>query len=80
MLITNITWDVSSDKYDEDELTDYLGLPVAVELPDNIDPDDAADWLADEYGFCVRSFSMLEEKYSHNYTTIGKCAASTAHI
>lgn len=66
MLITNISWDVSSDKYDEDELNDYLGLPAAVELPDNIDPNDAADWLADEYGFCVNSFSMLDEEYLHN--------------
>lgn len=66
MLITNISWDVSSDKYDEDELDDYLGLPVEVELPDNIDPNDAADWLADEYGFCVISFSMLDEEYLHN--------------
>ena len=32
-----------------DELDDYLGLPVEVELPDNIDPNDAADWLSDEY-------------------------------
>ena len=38
MLITNISWDVFNDKYDEDELNDYLGLPVEVELPDNIDP------------------------------------------
>lgn len=67
MLITNISWDVSSDKYDEDELNDYLGLPAAVELPDNIDPNDAVDWLADEYGFCVNSFSMLDEEYLHNY-------------
>lgn len=50
MLVTNITWDVpDNDKYDEDELNDYLGLPAAVELPDNIDPNDAADWLAEEY-------------------------------
>lgn len=66
MLITNISWDVSSDKYDEDELDDYLGLPVEVELPDNIDPNDAADWLSDEYGFCIISFSLLDEKYLHN--------------
>ena len=31
MLITNISWDVSSDKYDEDELNDYLGLPALEE-------------------------------------------------
>ena len=66
MLITNISWDVSSDKYDEDELDDYLGLPVEVELPDNIDPNDSADWLSDEYGFCIISFSLLDEKYLHN--------------
>lgn len=66
MLITNISWDVSSDKYSEDELNDYLGLPVEVELPDNIDPNDAADWLSDEYGFCIISFSLLDEKYLHN--------------
>lgn len=66
MLITNISWDVFNDKYDEDELNDYLGLPVEVELPDNIDPNDAADWLSDEYGFCIISFSLLDEKYLHN--------------
>lgn len=59
--------DAEKDKYDEDELNEYLGLPAAVELPDNIDPNDAADWLADEYGFCVISFSMLDEEYLHNY-------------
>lgn len=66
MLITNISWDVSSGKYSEDELNDYLGLPVEVELSDNIDPNDAADWLSDEYGFCIISFSLLDEKYLHN--------------
>lgn len=66
MLITNISWDVFNDKYDEDELNDYLGLPVEVELPDNIDPNDAADWLSDEYGFCIIPFSLLDEKYLHN--------------
>lgn len=66
MLITNIMWDVFDDKYDEDELDDYLGLPVEVELPDNIDPNDAADWLSDEYGFCIISFSMLDEEYLHS--------------
>lgn len=66
MLITNISWDVSSGKYSKDELNDYLGLPVEVELPDNIDPNDAADWLSDEYGFCIISFSLLDEKYLHN--------------
>lgn len=66
MLITNISRDVSSGKYSEDELNDYLGLPVEVELPDNIDPNDAADWLSDEYGFCIISFSLLDEKYLHN--------------
>ena len=66
MLITNISWDVFNDKYDEDELNDYLGLPVEVELPDNIDPNDASDWLSDEYGFCIISFSLLDEKYLHN--------------
>ena len=66
MLITNISWDVSSGKYSEDELNDYLGLPVEVDLPDTIDPNDAADWLSDEYGFCIISFSLLDEKYLHN--------------
>jgi hypothetical protein len=67
MLVTNITWDVpDNDKYDEDELTDYLGLPTEVEISSDIDPDDVEDWLSDEYGFCVGSFSVLDEEYLHN--------------
>lgn len=62
MLVTNITWDISDGEYDEDELDDYLELPTEVKVPTGIAPDDVADWLSDEYGFCVRSFSLLDEE------------------
>lgn len=33
-----------------------LGLPVVVSVPNEIDIDDIADYLSDEYGYCVNSF------------------------
>lgn len=35
-----------------------LGLPTEVEVPNNIEEEDIADWLSDEYGFLVESFSF----------------------
>lgn len=47
MRITMIMWDI-----DTPEEAD--GLPTAVTAP-VMNADEAADWLSDTYGFCVRS-------------------------
>ena len=46
----NIDWD-----YDDDDDQD---LPTEVEIPDDVEDDEIADYLSDEYGFCVRSFCI----------------------
>lgn len=36
-----------------------IGLPTEVDVPNDIDIDDIADWLSDEYGFLVNGFYFL---------------------
>ena len=59
MLVTNIEWDTDEEEWEDD---DDLDLPTEVEVPDDIDPDDIADWLSDKYEFFVRSFRRLGEE------------------
>ena len=49
----NIVWD-----YDEEDAGSFPGLPGEVYIPDDIDDDEAADWLSDKYGWCVYSFEI----------------------
>ena len=53
MKITDIVWDC--EELDQDE----IGLPSEVEVPDEVEEDEIADWLSDEYGWCVLSFVNL---------------------
>lgn len=50
MKITDIVWDC--EELDQDE----IGLPSEVEVPDEVEEDEIADWLSDEYGWCVLYF------------------------
>lgn len=50
--ITDIDWNTDGESKEE------LGLPDVVVVTDDIDEDDIADMLSDEYGFCVNSFSI----------------------
>ncbi len=58
MKATNIKWDCKDDvlEYNIDE----CDLPTEVELPNNINVFDVADYLSDEYGFLVISFDFVE--------------------
>lgn len=47
MLVFNIVWSV-------DETLEEL--PVRVEVPDEVDEEDIADWLSDQYGYLIESF------------------------
>lgn len=52
----NIMWD-----YDEEEFggtAQWLGLPDHVDIPDEIDDEDIADYLSDQYEFCVFGFDV----------------------
>ena len=50
MKITNIIWD--TDGYD----VEALYLPTETYVPSEVEEDEIADWLSDEYGFLVESF------------------------
>ena len=54
-IATDIMWDIDF----EDTLYD-LDLPTRVVLPDDIDDDDIADLLSDDYGYCVETFCIEE--------------------
>lgn len=44
---------------DPDRQYEILGLPLEVEIPDNItDLDDVADWLTETYGYCHGGFEI----------------------
>lgn len=59
----NIKWDLAEDieLYGDKDCT---CLPNEVIIPNKIwdeqicDVEDVADWLSDEYGFCVESFEL----------------------
>ena len=56
MKVTNIIWSIGDDGSDFNQ-NDY-DLPTEVEIPDGIDVMDIADYLSDEYGLLVESFSL----------------------
>lgn len=51
--VYGIIWD-----FDEGEEGSFTELPDTVYLPYEIDDDDIADYLSDEYGWCVVAFNM----------------------
>ena len=48
---TNIKWDIEEDVIFENE--ENVDLPTRVEIPSHIEEEFIADYLSDEYGFCV---------------------------
>lgn len=46
-----VYWDV-----DPDLSVEELDLPEVVEIPESMDDDDIADYLSNEYGYCVASY------------------------
>lgn len=51
----DIEWDV-----DDEDVTE-LGLPSQVKIPPHVEEDDIADYLSDEYGFCVLGFDVEQK-------------------
>lgn len=50
---TNIVWDI--DPEDEDE---EFKLPDEVNIPENIDDEEIADYLSNKFGFCVTAYNL----------------------
>lgn len=53
--LVKVDWDTS------DDCSDYEGenveLPNLVEVPVSVPEDEIADWLSDQFGYCVNGFS-----------------------
>lgn len=49
MQVTNIKWETDGEDVD---------LPTEVEVPDNMEDDEIADFLSDTYGWLVEGFSL----------------------
>ena len=49
---TNIIWDA------DDEDIAYFDIPSRVEIPTEVDVEDIADYLSDEFSFCVKRFDI----------------------
>lgn len=53
---TNIIWD--AEEVTDEDIEDYFDLPSRVEIPKEIDVEDIADYLSDEFSFCVKRFDI----------------------
>ena len=53
---TNIMWDYDDEEYNG--TAQWLGLPDHVDIPDDVEDDDIADYLSDKYEFCVFGFNI----------------------
>ena len=63
MRAINIKWDTDGDE----EI--LKTLPKEMDIPDDIDEENVADWLSDETGFCVFGFVLeTEEKKKKDQT------------
>ena len=53
-----VYWDVSDSEFETfaDE-----GVPHRVWVPTSVEEDEIADWLSDEYGYCVESWYFIDE-------------------
>ena len=54
-----VRWDVSDSEFETfvDE-----GVPRKVYVPMSVAEEDIADWLSDEYGYCVESYTIESEE------------------
>ena len=52
-----VNWDTDNESID---------LPNMVDVPDNMEEEDIADWLSDKYGWCVNSFVTIELAINKN--------------
>ena len=58
MKAINIEWDLTDDVVDYN--IDDCDVPTEVDIPNDIKEEDVADYLSNEYGFCVESFQLVK--------------------
>lgn len=58
MKAVDILWDIDID--DDTVTPESIGLPSEVDIPDNIDEDDVADYLSDLTGYCHKGFRLID--------------------
>jgi len=56
--IIEVVWDINNDEAMSNidlyaEMIDELGLPQFVTVSDDIDDDDIANHISDEFGYCI---------------------------
>lgn len=56
----NIDWDCDSD----------VELPNKVRIPNDIEDDEIADYISDNYGWCIKSFNIIEESNKHEHDAL----------
>lgn len=59
MLITDIRWDIEPEDFDSEAEYDAVNenvLPESAKIPDDVNRDEIADYLSDNYGYLVKSF------------------------
>ena len=75
MKAINIQWDTDNEMID---------LPTEVEIPEDYSEDEVADYLSDEYGYCIFNFDIdawlyysVAVKRRLRYPLIGKLSDGT---
>jgi hypothetical protein len=53
-----VKWDVSDSEF---ETFVNEGVPRRVWIPANVEEENIADWLSNEYGYCVESWYFIDE-------------------
>jgi hypothetical protein len=53
-----VKWDVSDSEF---ETFVNEGVPRRVWIPANVEEENIADWISNEYGYCVESWYFIDE-------------------
>lgn len=56
MIITGIVWDLEDDGVILSQ--EELNIPSEIEIDDDIEIEDIADYISNEYGYCVKCFNI----------------------
>lgn len=53
-----VVWDKHDCSVDDLECID--SLPTIIDVPDSVEEENVADWITDESGWCIDSWSQVE--------------------
>lgn len=55
-----VEWDLDDEDLENDENMEDIDLPEIVEVPNHVEDDEIDDYLTDKYGFCVKSWKVVD--------------------